>query len=159
MGKEIHWELCKKLKFIRTIKWYMHKAESVLENEMHKILWSFEIQTDHQIQAKKPDFWLTSVGWKVHRLTKVIAWNVTRWGLFFKLVSLSVDTLLPSVLLCLDLFDKKNHQQKIDVMLLTFSPMNFSANPRSGLGRVKVKEGEKLNTWTLPERRKSYGTG
>ena len=25
-----------------------------LENEMYKILWSFEIQTDHQIPAKRP---------------------------------------------------------------------------------------------------------
>ena len=25
----------------------MHKPESVLGNEMHKILWDFEVQTDH----------------------------------------------------------------------------------------------------------------
>ena len=51
----IHWELCKKLKFHHTTKWYMHKPESVLENETHKILWDFEIQTDHQIPARRPD--------------------------------------------------------------------------------------------------------
>ena len=33
----------------------MHKPESVLEKETHKILRDFEIQTDHQIQAKRPD--------------------------------------------------------------------------------------------------------
>ena len=33
----------------------MHNPESVLENEMHKILWNFGIQTDHQIPARKPD--------------------------------------------------------------------------------------------------------
>ena len=32
----------------------MHKPESVLENEMHKILWDFETQTDHLIPI--PDF-------------------------------------------------------------------------------------------------------
>ena len=46
-GKVILWKLCKRLKFDRTIKWYMHKLESVQENKMHKILWDFEIQTNH----------------------------------------------------------------------------------------------------------------
>ena len=32
----------------------MHKPESVLENKIYKILWDFEIQTDHQIPARKP---------------------------------------------------------------------------------------------------------
>ena len=30
----------------------MHKPESVLENEMHKLLWDFEIQTDYQISTR-----------------------------------------------------------------------------------------------------------
>ena len=38
VGKEIHWELCKKLKFYHTTKWYRHKPESVQENETHNIL-------------------------------------------------------------------------------------------------------------------------
>ena len=33
----------------------MHKPESVLENETHKILCDFEIQTDHLIPARRPD--------------------------------------------------------------------------------------------------------
>ena len=33
----------------------MHKPESVLENETHKILWDFKIQTDHLIPARRPD--------------------------------------------------------------------------------------------------------
>ena len=36
VGKVIHWELCKELKFKHTTKWYMHKAESVMDNETHK---------------------------------------------------------------------------------------------------------------------------
>ena len=36
--KVIHWELCKKLNFDLTIKWNMHKPESVLQNETHEIL-------------------------------------------------------------------------------------------------------------------------
>ena len=37
MGKGIHWELCKKLKFDHTMKWCMYKPESILENETYKI--------------------------------------------------------------------------------------------------------------------------
>ena len=55
MDKVIHWELCKKLKFDRTNKWYMHNPESVLENEMHKFLLDFEIQMNHLISAKWPE--------------------------------------------------------------------------------------------------------
>ena len=32
----------------------MHKPETVLENEMHKILWDFKIQMDHLILARRP---------------------------------------------------------------------------------------------------------
>ena len=50
VGKVIHWELCKKFKFVHMNNMYMHKPESVLENETLKILWDFEIQKDHQIR-------------------------------------------------------------------------------------------------------------
>ena len=33
----------------------MHKLESILENETHKILWDFEISTDHLIPTRRPD--------------------------------------------------------------------------------------------------------
>ena len=33
----------------------MNKTESVLENEDYKILWEFSIQTDHVIEAQRPD--------------------------------------------------------------------------------------------------------
>ena len=33
----------------------MHKPESVQENDTHKILWDFEVQTDHPILAKSPN--------------------------------------------------------------------------------------------------------
>ena len=51
----IHWELCKKFKFEHITQWYIHKPESVLENETHKILSDFEIQTDHSILARRLD--------------------------------------------------------------------------------------------------------
>ena len=39
VGKVIHLELCKKFIFDHANKWYMHKPESVLENDTHKLLW------------------------------------------------------------------------------------------------------------------------
>ena len=33
----------------------MHNTASVLENETHKLLWDFDIQTDHLISARRPD--------------------------------------------------------------------------------------------------------
>ena len=55
VGKVISWKLCKKLKFNCKRKWYMHNPESVLENEMQKLLCDFEIQTDDLISARWPD--------------------------------------------------------------------------------------------------------
>ena len=55
VGKVIHWELCKKLKFDNTKKWYDHNPESILENETHKLLKYFEIKTNHQNSARRPD--------------------------------------------------------------------------------------------------------
>ena len=34
----------------------MHNPEYVLENETHKLLWVFEIQTDRLMSARRPDF-------------------------------------------------------------------------------------------------------
>ena len=33
----------------------MHNPASVLENATHKLLWDFNIQTDHLIPARRPD--------------------------------------------------------------------------------------------------------
>ena len=55
VGKVIHWEMCKTVKFDHTNKWYMYNPAPVLENATHKLLWDFNIQTDHLIQARRPD--------------------------------------------------------------------------------------------------------
>ena len=36
-------------------KWYEHQQEAVQENERYKISWDFNIQTDHVIEARRPD--------------------------------------------------------------------------------------------------------
>ena len=33
----------------------MHNPAAVLENDAHKLLWDFDIQTDHLILARQPD--------------------------------------------------------------------------------------------------------
>ena len=53
--KVIHLELCKKSNFDHITEWYIPKLESVLENEMSKILSDFPTQTDHLITTRKPD--------------------------------------------------------------------------------------------------------
>ena len=50
----------------------MHKAASVLENETIKLLWDFDIQTDHLISARRPDFILI----KIRRNCKVVYFAV-----------------------------------------------------------------------------------
>ena len=45
----------KKFKFDHTNKWYMHNPAPVLENNSHKLLWDFDIHTDHLISARRPD--------------------------------------------------------------------------------------------------------
>ena len=34
----------------------MHNPTPVLEKDIHKLLWDFDIQTDHLISARRPDF-------------------------------------------------------------------------------------------------------
>ena len=55
LGKIVHWNLARNCNFEAGDKWYEHEAERVLENEDYKILWDFSIQTDHVIEARRPD--------------------------------------------------------------------------------------------------------
>ena len=54
VGKVIHWEMCMKFKFDHTNKLYMHNPASILEIDTHKLLWDFDIHTDHLISARRP---------------------------------------------------------------------------------------------------------
>ena len=53
--KVIHWEMCKEFKFVHTNEWYMHNPAPVQENVTHKLLWDFNIPTDHLIPTWWPD--------------------------------------------------------------------------------------------------------
>ena len=47
-----HLDLCQKFGLVGEVKWYSHKPASVFENDSVKILWDFNIQTDHVIQQR-----------------------------------------------------------------------------------------------------------
>ena len=59
--KMIHSEMCKEFKFDHMNKRYMHNVESVLENEMHNVLWDVDIRTDNLILARRRDQKLASL--------------------------------------------------------------------------------------------------
>ncbi len=49
----IHWDLCKKNGVQVTAKWHDHVPEKVAEIDQFKILWDFNIQTDHVIEHRR----------------------------------------------------------------------------------------------------------
>ena len=49
------------------------KILTVLENDTHKLLWDFDIHTDHQISAKKPDLIIIN---KKKRIFKIVDFAV-----------------------------------------------------------------------------------
>ena len=55
MGKMIYKELRKELKFDSSSKYYMRKPESVLENDIYKYVWDFDMKTHHLIPARRQD--------------------------------------------------------------------------------------------------------
>ena len=73
LGKIVHWKLAKKCNFEAGDKWYEHEPESVLENEDYKILLDFSIQTDHVIEARRPDLVVVD---KKERSCKIIDFAV-----------------------------------------------------------------------------------
>ena len=73
LEKIVHWKLAKKCNFEAGDKWYEPEQECVLDNEDYKILWDFRIQTDHIIEARRPD--LVVVG-KKERSCKIIHFAV-----------------------------------------------------------------------------------
>ena len=69
VGKVIHREMCKKMKFDHTNKWYIYNPASLLENDTHKLLWDFDIQTYHLISTRRPDLIIIKI--KKRKLAKL----------------------------------------------------------------------------------------
>ena len=53
----------------------MHNSSPVLENDTHKLLWDFNIQTDHQIPARTPDLIIINKK-KKKRICKIVDFAV-----------------------------------------------------------------------------------
>ena len=70
VGKVNHSELCKKLKVDHPNKCYRHNPTYVLENDTHKLLWDFDMQTDHVISARRPDL-IMIINKKKRKLAKL----------------------------------------------------------------------------------------
>ena len=61
------------LNFNNTNKWYIHNPVPVLENDTHKLLRDFGIQTDHLILARRPDIIIII---KKYRTCKIVDFAV-----------------------------------------------------------------------------------
>ena len=55
VGKKIHWDIYRKIRFDVNEKWYKHEQEKVVEGDSWKILCDVTIQTDHVIEARRPN--------------------------------------------------------------------------------------------------------
>ena len=78
------------------------------EREMrNELQLNFLVVDENNYDKSNSRYIHTKIGGKVHRLTKTLSWNMTKWGLFFYIVFLAVHTVVPSVLLCLDPIGKK----------------------------------------------------
>ena len=55
VARIVHWNLVKLHRLDVAEKWYDHKPEGVMEGDGTKLLWDFNIQTDKEIQARRPD--------------------------------------------------------------------------------------------------------
>ena len=49
----------------------MHNPAPVLENDSHKLLWDFNIQTDHLIPARRPDLIIIN-NKKIKKICKIV---------------------------------------------------------------------------------------
>ena len=51
----------------------MHNPAPVLENDTHKLLWDFDIKTDHLISARRPDLIIIN---KEKKICKIVDFAV-----------------------------------------------------------------------------------
>ena len=73
LGKIVHWKLARKCNVEAGDKWYELEPENVLENEDYKIFCDFSVQTDHVIEARRPDLVVVD---KKERSCKIIDFAV-----------------------------------------------------------------------------------
>ena len=59
-----------------TNKWYMHNPAPVQKNNTYKLLWNFDIHTDHRISARRPDQIIINKKKKKKRICKIVDFAV-----------------------------------------------------------------------------------
>ena len=64
--------MCRKFQFDHTNKWFMHNPAPVIENDSHKLLWDFNIQTDNLIPIRRPDLIIINKKKKKKRICKIV---------------------------------------------------------------------------------------
>ena len=69
VARIIHWEMCRLYELDRADKWFEHQPSSVLETNRTKVLWDFNIQYDHIIEARRPDIVIVA---KEEKVCKII---------------------------------------------------------------------------------------
>ena len=55
VARVVQWSMCKEYGIEVVSPYWKHEPQSVIETSKVKILWDFEIRTDHHIQARRPD--------------------------------------------------------------------------------------------------------
>ena len=73
VGEVIHREMWKKFRFEHANKWCMHNLALVQENDTHKLLWDFDIETDHLISARRPDLIIINKKRKSAKLSTLLS--------------------------------------------------------------------------------------
>ena len=63
-----------KIIIMMIIIWYIHSASAVLENDTHKLIWDFNMQTDYQISARLPELIIIS---KKKKTCKIVYFAVS----------------------------------------------------------------------------------
>ena len=76
VAKALHWKICKEFNIPCSENWYNHTPEKVVENNKAKILWDYDVRTDHVIQARRPDLILINKeDQKVSLIDVAIPWD------------------------------------------------------------------------------------
>ena len=133
VGKVIHRELCKRLKFDHADKWCVHKPESVQENEILEIFLDSEIQTDNQIPFSKPDLALIN---KLKRTCQQVDFFIPAGPRVKIRESEQIDKCL--------ILDRK--QKKVWDMKVMVIPMVVDT-----LGTILKDQEKRLGNWRLNE--------
>lgn len=55
LGQYLHWNICKHYNIATPQHWYEHHPQTVTEGENVTILWDYNIHTDREIKANRPD--------------------------------------------------------------------------------------------------------